>query len=340
MLADVLEAVVDTCPVLCEIYCPHGHPMSLLWQKLGKKCPLLTLLYLHGHVVDAPYVVEFVQLQPSLLPNLTDVRLYGIRTPTIPDMRRNGGILNLSLPEYNFKATHEWICLPPKLRHLMCACFEAGPPTALADGTSTLSCLLSFTVGYNGDPVVIPLPLLVEILQAAPVVQVFKTERSCNSTVYAECKLDSNTSTYLSILKGREGTNLRNSACLTFSDDEGDDNVAIVHSLPIMTGFIHSKIEYCRSAHLSLLFATLPDVQILHLTGAANLNDIELRVAVGGHLQTLLLFACDSITPMGVYALCQRLVMLHSVSFDNCDELGEDAIQKCWQLLMAHGRVI
>lgn len=185
----------------------------------------------------------------------------------------------------------------------------------------------------------IPLHALAQILQAAPNLTTIKCPEDSEQLIFIRCEMDANTAADLTVLGSRKDRELVTSLSLYFEDlSKGNDNVTF-HNLPTMNGYTRCQIDYSKPGLLGPLLTALPDLQTLYLTDAQGLDDIGLcAVAVGGQLQKITLTFCNHITPVGIFALCQRLTMLGSLKYYKCALLENDAMERVQRLLEHHGR--
>lgn len=337
VLLDAAAMLFGACPALLELRCFRGRLTPLFMQELGERCPLLITLDIP--VGEDPHLHELMQQQAAYLPHLNKLTLRGC-SYSLPNMTENTSILTLDLAGCHMSSESEWLCLPSKLRHLLLNTIEAGPPPALADGTATLKCLQSVTLGKEAVP---SLHGLAELLRASPALQILQSAGGCYDRVSIECVLGQTTAADLCMLHGRTDLELVKQSGYWFDFTNVDDQTElqpVIATLPCMTGMTACILVQCNSANMGLLLNLFPDIQYL-VVRSIDLDDVGLfPVASCKKLEKLHLFVCNGVTPIGVAMLCQNLPTLTSIACQECDQLPPDALAKCAGLLKEYGKIV
>lgn len=344
-LDDALVGLLSTCTALTS--CTFsGHPSHELLQNMGKYCPLLATLSITGvGRDDLPYLRGMLQLQPSLLPNISSLSFLdmsgGFR---LPDISGNHGIVFLDVHGCHFSTDAHWLLLPRNLEVLRCRIILSGPPS-LADGTMSFQSLKRLEV-HDCAPL-IPLGAIAQLAANAPSLVSITAQMNCKDKgeffvmVELTQSTASSTSAHLSLLQPMLTRHALDSATflVDFSQSDAQDSLlSVISALPRITGVARCKIQVCNPGELGPLLVCFPDIQELQIQTAAGLDDVELQeIAVCTSLTTLNLHSCHNITIMGLLSLCHGLPGLRSVTCCGCVQLGEDLISVCVQLLRKRG---
>lgn len=105
-----------------------------------------------------------------------------------------------------------------------------------------------------------------------------------------------------------------------------------------MPGTTHCGMLGLNPGELAPLLGLFPDLTVLEIGMTDGVSNVELQdVVVCTSLTTLALSNCDSVTPMGLLLLCQRLPGLRNVTCHACTELGHQDLEGCVELLRKTG---
>lgn len=180
---------------------------------------------------------------------------------------------------------------------------------------------------------------MAQLLRAAPALQKFTTGSFLTCPPYLRCDVNSATAADMSLLHHRrEVGSIKELTCLFSCSHTSPTDIvshlSILASLPHMTGFTHCDFECCNAVELCHLVKAFPDAQDLKLSYPEGVTDVDLQTLAACKCVTkLTLIGCNSVSPMGLHALCLRLPQLCSVICEGCHQLREPALQTCKQLL-------
>ncbi|MEW5317730.1 MAG: hypothetical protein WDW38_009007 [Sanguina aurantia] len=172
MLWEAVAVLLGACTKLtCFSYTGHTLPLAFL-HTLGAVCPLMTTFNTWARTNDGQNLQDVIGLLPSVLPQLHSL---GLGSGPLPNMSGNTSVRSLELYCFDFKASSEWLCLPPQLRTLKCDNVCVGPPAKSLEGNASLQSLLTLIV-FNRA---MSLKTLTEMLQAAPALQEIQIDGHC-----------------------------------------------------------------------------------------------------------------------------------------------------------------
>lgn len=323
-----------------------SHLPAAFLQTLGQSCPQLRqLTYACTGADNQTDLNHVLSLQPSLLPHLTTLTIHAdIVEYKLSDMSCNPSITTLHLPAFTLKTKEEWLCLPPKLQHLKCYSFTAGPP--LSPGRSSLlSELLSLELRVQ--PPNFTLHTISQLLRAAPAFQQLKclpppNMLSCSIDFDLHPSSAAETAVDLSFLNLKMELPFIRNATYSLSGmalGTGQSHSSVITSMPRMTGVASFRAMRLHPGDLGLLLKAFPDATDLGLHSCHGMTNVELQELAAGCLQlkNLMLAQCPSVSPVGLFSICQRLPQICQVMCANCPLLGELALQECEQLLRLQG---
>lgn len=346
VLDKALEALLCSCPALQTLCCLTGYLSKTLLQSLHNICPLLATLDVSAGpgLTDTAYMEYVLQLQACAFPHVDTLIVNAPEDEYyLPDMdmSSNTGITTLFLNGAYLGSDNHWLNLPPQLTSISSQNFDIGPPATFADGTSTLPCLLSFIMGDASTP---SLDDLAQLLQASPSLQALKRENAHDHTVAIHCNFTRTTIADLHLLRGRMDLDIVKNGRYTFVCDYDSGRMlqqSVLTTMPIMPGITRCRIFFCRVADIKLLLSAFPDIEILDILAAIDLDSIGLGgLASCGNLRKLTLSRCPSVNSIGLLALCMRLPLIKSIDCELCDHLNVADLEECAALLHQCGRVV
>lgn len=346
VLMTALASLFSACPVL-RSFGISGRLSPALMCTLAGACPLLSTLRVMFAGADLPYLQASLLLQPTLLPNITTLTF---EEPSpgfqLPDISSNHTVHALELRTCSFVTHAHWLSLPPNLRTLSCSGLEGGPPAAV-NGRASLASLRSLQLDLH---VPVSLHVLAQVLRAAPSLQDITpmVGDSEGDTLAIHCHLKQSTAAKtiddLALLqRTTQGSALRTAFicidCTEREDVQGSSSLCgTIADLQCMPGTTRCGILGLTPGELAPLLGLFPDLTVLEIGMTDGFSDVELQdVAVCTSLTTLALSNCDSVTPMGLLLLCQRLPRLRKVTCHACAELGRQDLEGCVELLRKTG---
>lgn len=333
--------LVSACPLLTSITF-SGELTEAFLRVLGERCPLLSTLSFVCPVPENPaYLQQLFRLQPSLLPHITCLTLDNCcEVSSLPNMSTNISIRTLSLESFSLLNEAEWLSLPPNLQHLECGHIQTGPPMSTV-GRVLLGSLLVLELLYP----VLSLQAFVQLLRAVPSLKEMKSQhrgRDCRIECNISISEDSNTGANLAFLLGRMENPTIGHAIYVVDCSREDTRASlcpVIATLPILGQASWCELTHATFAELGLLLKIVPNATHITLT-KCEVTDVELQaLAVSVQLTTLKLIRCPKISPIGLFALCQRLPRLLKVVGFKCPLLEGTALETCVQLLRQQGSI-
>lgn len=320
-LDEAMVMLVKACPIMKNLR-GMERMSQFFQQRLGEVCPLLCGVSMSTRDYALDCLQKFIDLQPSLLPQLSSLCLPGMNN-LLPDMSGCVGITDLQLGSY-FGLDSQWLILPPKLQKLRCALMFTGPPHVAADGIALGSLLnLEFNEGA------VNLHTLAQLLQAAP--SLTSLQKKCQPEVCIKCVLDASMAADLRLVLDHTYKGVKDAVFFIVNDAEKRlDMQALLASMPRMDGVKKCKLQVqdLNLSDLGPLLKMFPDVQELSILYLFDMGDTELLLLTACKKLTWLeLEVADEVTPTGLVSLCQTLPGLKTIRCTDCAQLKGYALQ-------------
>lgn len=336
MLWEAVAVLLGACTKLtCFSYTGHTLPLAFL-HTLGAVCPLMTTFNTWARTNDGQNLQDVIGLLPSVLPQLHSL---GLGSGPLPNMSGNTSVRSLELYCFDFKASSEWLCLPPQLRTLKCDNVCVGPPAKSLEGNASLQSLLTLIV-FNRA---MSLKTLTEMLQAAPALQEIQIDGHCpeGEGLAIDCPLGPSTAMQFTLLQQRMHIHSLQNATYTFDsheEDSTDMTRSFIQALPCMAGVMSCKLRSCLPAVANDLLKVFPDIKQLCLSSPADFDDVSMQAVGSCSKLTRLSFSdCPSISSVGLLVLCARMPHLTSVEYSECDRLKPADLERLAGMLKACG---
>lgn len=323
-----MALLAHACPSLTHISFSGHVPVEFL-HALGDSCPMIKDVHIEGNDEDLPYLQHLLLLQPSQLPNVTCLSLKGVKME-MPDLSENIGILSLKLGFLQIQQSH-WPCFPRKLKHLEATCVRGGPPVCSIT-RSILNSLQSIKI----NSFTILLDQLADLLRES----LFPHQIQPRFRFNIMCDVNQSTAAHmLYVYTNMQRSWLMRCHCSVICSGgaSGSWLQAFILIRPCMTGYLHCKL-ICSSANLLPILSAFPDLQTLIIRGGVALTDLDLHALTAcPQLRTIFVATFNSITPMGVLALCLHLPHLSCLEVFKCEKLQGPKLERCVQLLKEYG---
>lgn len=332
-----LERLVDACPAVNSLEFEGHMPLTLL-HRVAKVCPLLYNLTLSNNDRNCDYLQTVLKDLPSLLPNVSSLTLI-LLPDVLPDMSCNTGILSLVWHDQVCGDEICWTHFPPNLQTLTCGEFLAAP-VVRAGTSSPLGSLLCLDIICCD----IRLPVLVQLLHAAPALQQLKMEQWCVrldgpilnfGTV--NVSLDAFTAANLQVLSEKFHVLGRPVFKIICNSEEIEGWEAFFSAFPCMAGVKHCRFDEVAYDQFAPLLKFFPNVQVLSLKPVEGFDGEDLQeLDVCAHLTHLCLLSDVDVDQMQLLEVCLSVPTLKRISHCACDDLGGPALEEFNKLLESH----